>query len=392
MCNAYIRAFNVGCGDCIFLVLHNKGKRYSIMVDCGCLTDEVKDFIKTDLQYHINILIITHIDNDHIYGIGSIIQTLPNITIDRILYNCCQYTDLGKERISLPDNIKSKLNKYKVGTNLPVGIKEIAASQALTVAELIMKNASLRNAWDKQKDYITSESPNLKLPFGFGELIFLSPEKKDIEALDLEFRKAFYTKFRLLYNGPYNDNESIYETILKICNKEDVIQKHNIGYTNPTFSAIKYLCEIKDNNFISPTNSASIAFVWECNGKSILFCGDADPNIIVRYYILKCKHTQSFPFQITAIKIPHHGSSHNSGGNFWETFDSFHIFITGGDLKEQRPSKICLARIINRATIKTRNIYYTRKNESISWFEKDIMLKKELNYIFNNVAAYEFAY
>lgn len=391
MANAYLRSFNVGAGDCIFFVLKSEDQIFSILVDCGNMTDEVKSFIENDLLSHINLLIITHIDNDHIGGINSIFQTVPNITIDTILYNCGQYTYLDKDKKAMPENLIIDIKRLNVKTYRSHNPIKIGAPNALTVAEMILNNPILKTAWLKQCDYITSNSPDINLPDGFGRLIFLSPERKAIDTLDKEFQKAFYEKFRVLYDGPYENNESIYEILLRQSALEYPMQQF-IGYETPNIATLNRLCSTAEINNVSDANAASIAFLWECNGKSVLFCGDADPRIIVRYYLLKCNHNHTLPFWMTAIKVSHHGSTHNSGGKFWETFDSSQIFITGGDFKDQRPSKICIAKIVNRCTNTPRNIYYTRENRSISWFKSAINLQKELNYIISNNSIYEFVY
>lgn len=391
MANAYLRTFNVGTGDCIFLVLKSEDNTFSILIDCGNMTNEVESFIRNDLDSHINILIITHIDNDHILGIASIFQTFPNIIIDTILYNCGQFTHLGKDKKAVPENVKHNIKLLSSNSLITSKTLQIGAHHALTIAETILNTPSLKAAWTKQNDYITCDYPDLQLPDGFGRLIFLSPERKAIDAIDKKFQKAFYKYFRVLYDGPYENNESIYEILLRKSTPESSTQQY-IGSEKPNISTLNRLCSMAEVNKISPTNTASIAFLWECNDKSILFCGDADPSIIVRYYLLKYTHNHALPFMISAIKVAHHGSSHNSGGKFWETFDSSHIFITGGDSNDQRPSKVCLAKIINRNTDAPRNIYFTRENRSLIWFKSAKNLQKDLNYLICDNSIYEFVY
>lgn len=63
------KTFNVGVGDCITLLLKNKEKEMHIMVDCGNYTPEVNDYVENEFHNHIDYLIVTHIDNDHINGL-----------------------------------------------------------------------------------------------------------------------------------------------------------------------------------------------------------------------------------------------------------------------------------------------------------------------------------
>ena len=86
------KTFNVGVGDCITLLLKNGDKEMHIMVDCGLYTQEVNDYIVNEFHSHIDYLIVTHIDNDHINGLIRMLKSKQNLTINHIFYNCYQRT------------------------------------------------------------------------------------------------------------------------------------------------------------------------------------------------------------------------------------------------------------------------------------------------------------
>lgn len=71
------RTFNVGAGDCITLLLKDNNKELHIMVDCGSYTPEVNEYIVHDFHCHIDYLIVSHIDNDHILGLISMLSLCP---------------------------------------------------------------------------------------------------------------------------------------------------------------------------------------------------------------------------------------------------------------------------------------------------------------------------
>ena len=74
---ATIRTFQSGCGDCIFLILEDEksGESFHIMIDCGVFTPKIKAFVEHDLGLRIDMLIVTHYDDDHIAGIIKIPYT-----------------------------------------------------------------------------------------------------------------------------------------------------------------------------------------------------------------------------------------------------------------------------------------------------------------------------
>ena len=86
------KTFSVGSGDCITLLLKNDDKEIHIMVDCGLYTQEVNDYIVNEFHGHIDYLIVTHIDNDHIKGLIEMLSSKPDLTIKHIFYNCYQRT------------------------------------------------------------------------------------------------------------------------------------------------------------------------------------------------------------------------------------------------------------------------------------------------------------
>ena len=101
--------FPVGAGDCITLLLKNGDKELHIMVDCGHYKPEVNDYIKNEFHGHIDYLIVTHIDNDHIKGLIEMLSSKPDLTINHIFYNCYQRTsdDLQEWDERMVENMKN---------------------------------------------------------------------------------------------------------------------------------------------------------------------------------------------------------------------------------------------------------------------------------------------
>lgn len=387
---ARFRAFDVGAGDCIFLLLSDGENQFSIMVDCGEYRVPVKQFIKNDLNNHIDLLIITHIDNDHIDGIREMLSENDTPEISHILFNCAQLTRPDVLPTLLPKEIDLQ-NLIPTQSKVGKRIRNVSARSSLSLASIISKKIAYKEAWAKQYEYITNESDELVLPDGFGKIIFLSPEKISLGRLDNEFRKAFIKTFYMKYEGPYDTESTIYELIIRGLTEDKSYKAYTSSAALSTAS-LKNIANLRDEKIsISASNKASIAFIWECNDKRILFCGDADPEIIVYNYL--CKHLKTFGYEtFEAIKVPHHGSAHNCGGHFWETFDSNHIFITGNSNDGHRPSKTCLAKIVLRPTENCRTIHYTHKETNLDWLDSNPEVRNQLNYCLSDKADYEFKY
>ena len=68
------KTFNCGAGDCLFMTLKNETNSFHIMVDCGSLKDEILAFVNNELCKRIDLMVVTHIDNDHIAGIATLLE------------------------------------------------------------------------------------------------------------------------------------------------------------------------------------------------------------------------------------------------------------------------------------------------------------------------------
>ena len=88
---AKIKTFESGAGDCIFLVMKDEmdGSSFHIMLDCNMLTDEIKAYIREELNKRIDALIVTHIDSDHANGITKLMRTpdFADMQMGLILFN-----------------------------------------------------------------------------------------------------------------------------------------------------------------------------------------------------------------------------------------------------------------------------------------------------------------
>ena len=179
MKHCYFRSFDVGAGDCNVIRFVDGGEQYAIMVDCGRMTAAVKDYVETVLHKHINLLVATHIDGDHIVGLAKMLKDIPDLKIDQIWYNCYHHKD-DAERVELTEQQKQILEWIKA--ELPVEFdainyrREISAPQAKSLAKIILENEAFRSVWNT--DYITNETDSFDLPGTFGRIVFLRQTRK----------------------------------------------------------------------------------------------------------------------------------------------------------------------------------------------------------------------
>lgn len=382
------KTFNVGAGDCMTLLLQNGGEELHIMVDCGCFTKDVNEYVTQTFGKRIDYLIVTHIDNDHINGLIAMLSKIKDLTVHHILYNCYQ-------RIS--ENLKNwdekmKENVKRLYGDLPAVVDmlegKINAETSIPLAELILDNDQWKKAW--RREYVTSGSEPIELGKDMGKLIFLSPNQEALDKLDNEYRKLFWNKLYKKKVADYNKEESIYEALMRIVEEGDEEEKDE-----PVSAALldeETLKAYADEcvSALTDANEASLAFVWECKGHRILFFGDASAKIVSEN-LDKVYADLPKPIVLDAIKVSHHGSAHSTIKEQFKVADSKLYFVTGG--AKTRPSFQALSRIVTAPmseNINHREIRYNRQNEILQTLDKAADLMEKYHYsIVANKNEYE---
>ena len=332
MKHCFFRSFDVGAGDCNVIRLVDGDEQYAIMVDCGRMTAAVKDYVETVLHKHINLLVATHIDGDHIVGLAKMLKDIPDLQIDRIWYNCYHRKD-DAERVELTEQQKQILEWIKA--ELPVEFdainyrREISAPQAKSLAKIILENETFRSVWNT--DYITNETDSFDLPGTFGRIVFLSPDKETLPRVEALMNDAFNKYFMQIWDESLSNQEEIQELLLRL------VEAYKARYEQRTIAADQ---AVRDMAYIEKqarmedvddtlTNAASIAFMLECGGHRLLMLGDAHSDVLARQLDKKYKDA-GFPLVCDAVKVAHHGSNGNSGRDLTCKVACNRYFIPGG--------------------------------------------------------------
>lgn len=353
---ATIKTFHSGTGDSIFLRLEEGELSYTIMVDCGWYEEPIRHYVQDTLGGKIDLLIVTHIDNDHIVGVRDMLgmSGISGIKVGRIIFNCYQRNALGEKK-KLDKYQQERLSAIEKEIGLIVGDiveneeHDVDAPEAMKgLAATILGRRDLKRAWDK--DY-TVNGMDIDLKY-LGKITFLSPTMKEIENLDNEFRHVLFDELNVDHTmGVWNKKEDLYEILLRYAMLQspaaDEVGDKDVAGTNDLEDELKKAAkEPVDTNSISAANKASLAFVWEKNEHRILFMGDANPDVVVKGLLDHYKE-KPFPVLFDAIKVSHHGSHYNTTAELLRHVDSAHYFFTGGT-EGKRPSEAAIGRIVLR--------------------------------------------
>lgn len=376
------KTFQSGLGDCIFLVLKQGDKQFSIMVDCGEFTEVIKHYVQNDLNNHIDLLVVTHIDSDHILGIETMLTT-TRPTIGKILFNCYQ-RDPGQAPISLTLQQKQRLQGIQSEINSvfrDIIEQEVSAQQAIKdLSTAILKN--WKSQWDRP--FIALDAKNEESLGKWGTIKFLAPTMKQIKALDMEFKSILFSELFTEQDGiEYKNSESIYEILIRYANlhNKETIEEHETAAFDLEQTLTSAAEEPVNENSITTSNKASLAFVWEKGNSKVLFLGDAKPELVIKG-LLKHYPVGPWPMHFDVIKVAHHGSHNNTTESLMDHIDSEHFFLTGGE-EGVRPSEAALGRILLqplKCGVTKRTLHVNFPTTLTNELKKDKALQKKYHF------------
>ncbi|WP_299366716.1 MBL fold metallo-hydrolase [Winogradskyella sp.] len=310
----FLKAIN---GDCILISFKDlQGKTKNILIDGGLDATYYESKsnsygeLKTSIDYlrkknqKINLLVLSHIDNDHINGLLKWFEmdNKAHELIEKVWFNSGK---LIAEWLKEPENPDLKVG-LKIFEDPYTGVPE-----ALRFEEYLLKS----NIWERKiiMQGATLEDDETKIQV-------LSPSKKQLIRLLKEYKKKTgddsYTSGRKK-DWPLDLKSFIVE--------ED---------KNYTFS--------QDS---SPKNGSSITLLITYNEKNFLFLADSHPKQIVKS-LKRMGYSKQNPIELELLQVSHHGSKANNNVELFEITKTNNYVISTNSSSHNHPHKRTLARII----------------------------------------------
>jgi beta-lactamase superfamily II metal-dependent hydrolase len=311
----FLKAFN---GDCILLTLVPvAGEEKCILIDGGIsntyksgkkgkskpefgalkiLIDQLRGQGKI-----IDLLILTHVDDDHIAGILEWFESDAQAyeLIKEVWFNSGALIAEHFNAAENPDlDPEFKFPNSDTDTSIPQGIR-------------FGKYIDEKGIWKKE---VFMQGKDTK--WNNAEFIFLSPNENKLERLLKEWRKE----------------DPTLDTSLKI---EDYAASIEDLISSDSFE--------EDDAF---PNGSSIAFIFTYENHNYLFLGDSHPSIIVEG-LSKRGFSKKLPLKSEMVKLSHHGSKGNTNVELLEMIDSSLYIVSTNGRSHLHPHKQLLARLIN---------------------------------------------
>lgn len=376
-------------GDAFLIKFPNKK---NIVIDMG-YKDTYYDYIKNDFEsiqndtQCINLLIITHIDEDHIEGAIQFIKEncysdKPKIVgVSEVWHNSYRHLQISKEGNLTSEDQETAILEEVKKSNSVSRIKEINESkevstfQGSTLASyLYVYNyswnesfyglaVSVDNKYDNNIDGISIK--------------ILSPNTSKLKSLSrkwLSFLKGKKYNFKITDDKIFDDAYEFYVKNIEDfeINEEKLVSSKNIE------DSIELLKDIKASKTdASASNGSSIAFELIYENTKMLFLGDCHEDVLIDYFNKDINSKVHYDL----IKLPHHGSLRNNSN--WINFvkAKYYIFSTDGINHDEHPSIELISKIICNNKESQKKIFLVF-NYNITIVEKfeDKSLKDLYNY------------
>lgn len=373
-------------GDCFLLEFGTGKDAFRMMIDSGnvefgnkCLKAIFSKLKKEKKK--INLLLITHVDGDHIGGALSLMRLKKKFhnMITEVWHN-------GLQQIipDLPDETDEDSRKDIEGINAS-NINATSAKDGGTSAEQSIELTGLiANHKVKVNEINGGQAISTELegrhigPQKDIEVFILLPQKKHLDELKITFIEALPKGIKLDKSAA--SEECMTKTLLEEENESSFDACAEEECDIPDIEEwSKYKEEKQDP---SPTNAASIALIIRYHGKKLLFSGDARGEDLSKALKQWLENQKNENLLFDVVKLPHHGSNHNcmalldTKADNGECFDGKLFLVSTNGKMYGHPGKEALAKIVSRPTEEMRTLAFNYKCSVYKTFKHNSSQKK----------------
>lgn len=338
-------------GDCFFLEFYFDSIEYTILMDTGprgCWTTRLKPFLDQLIakRKKINVLVITHIDDDHIGGAIKLFQSKEySDLIEEVWFNGLKQVLNIDRASSATDNqtaYQSIIFQHR-HNDFSDGVHEISAKQALSLGCLL-------TSCGKTTRRITCDTPPVVLTDNF-RIDFLLPTTNQLISLQKHFLRHLRRvgDVRQIFLTP--ESEIAFEHLMRDDDTSDS-DVHHISQSSLDIHRIEKWATAIANKDQSVTNTSSIAICISFYGKYFLFPGDA-----AGQDILEAIDNKKLPTDYEIIKLPHHGSNRNCL-SLPEKLSAKKYLISTDGKRISHPGKETLAKLVTRHATGTLHLVF----------------------------------
>lgn len=361
-----LRMLRVKQGDCLWIDYGDPANPSRVLIDggpsgCTSLRAQIDKELTKHNKLMFELLVVTHIDLDHINGIIELLSDLPEgVSFGEIWFNAYQHL--------LPtDRLGGKPIRAQIEERASTGgdsSDRLGAKEGEDLAEILA--AKFADVWNtsfpspqtplrQRKIVIPAEGPLpvVKLPGG-AKITLLSPLQAQLDALAKKWRTILRDKGLKPGSG--------LEAGLSAA-------KDRLGKKDKWPPNIDALGSKRPRLDTSEHNGSSIAFVFEYDGRRILFGADAFAPTLAAGIKRLLSGATSERFELAAFKLSHHGSAANLTNELLDLLRCSRYLISTDGSSHSHPDHEALARIIVRGGKNPTLLFNARSKTTKDWGE-----------------------
>ncbi len=288
-----IEMLQAGNGDGFIIKCHIGENQGVIVVDGGVPCNKTQ--IELLRLGKIDLMVLTHFDDDHIGGIKQYIE-----------YHAKWDKILPVKKLWLNNCRKMEVNDSP----------ECSLKSAMYLADLLENKSKEWSVEDWKNEICEGQTYNL----GFATIEIISPTKEYAGNMQVWKDDVPITLF--------SDRHS--------SNSMDIPLKQ-LANTKTTPPDLKKYSDL--------ANACSVAFILRCDDFSILMLGDSFPDNVEKY--LRGKgYSESNPLVVDYLKVSHHGSKNNTSSSLLSIIATHKYIISTNSKRYYHPDREAIARIV----------------------------------------------
>ena len=348
-----VHMFRADIGDS-FLIEIGDSTECRILVDTGTATAWKKNIfpILVKACKEIDLMVITHIDRDHIGGAVDLLsqKSAYSLTIKEIWFNGLKQMLRG-EASSISEDYRELPSYIPPMSETGIESNDISYYDGITLSGLLHNLPQLWNT-TFQGAAISEKSSTVAI----GNSVKIMPILPTEESLNKVF-KGFQNELRQQRSDQwFPDSPALQDAFEQFCyqNQSLWVESNDISLNSQKdISVLSKAVVLPDQSL---TNASSIGFILEFRERRVLFLGDATPKVSISALQHWSEQTGN-PLYFDAIKMPHHGSKRNCM-ELLDYVDSPIYLISSDGSQYNHPSPETIAKIISRPTEQSRCIVF----------------------------------
>ena len=288
-------------GDCIVISYGRAGDVRHIVIDGGrkATAAKLKKYLQDKEIKRLELLVVTHVDADHIEGILDFLDDHPDLVIDDIWFNGWRHLLADLEGMG------------------PV------QGEVLT-EKLLTRNWNLAFNSGPVRVADNGAPLSLTLPDDGMKITILSPDKAKLKKM----------------HGVWQREVEKHGLAPMIAATPDDVP---VGLEPMGAQDLEDIAEQITKTDTAEANGASIAFLAEYEGKRVLFGADAHPGILINSL---AQVEEGAPVRLDLFKVPHHGSQSNMTNALMAGVQCSHFLVSTSGARFKHPDPVAVARMI----------------------------------------------